>query len=208
MSITKQEIAQTPELEQYVTDVLSNSRRRLGSAILHSIDRTRGRWFVWAPGDRSPPNDFSTGGLFRTPDEEFWMRTPGVTAVPIPNAREFLADELFDFLQRSPEHICILSNEITDVGDPFFSRLPARVTFEGDVYHLLRREMSRDEIFATIKRADSIPIAYGLLSSIDSSGARGDQLSLDEYRSLVENAAGFYVRAFDGESYLVFSTIG
>lgn len=205
MSVEKREMPWMAELERYVTDVLRHSRRRLGESLAQSINLTAGRWFVWAPSEKPLPSDFSTGGLLPAPGEDAWVRAPGVTAVPTPSTRTFLADELHGFLQESPRHICLLANEITDIDDPFFPSLPARVTYEDDVYHLLRHEMSREEVFAVIKSADSIPIAYGLLSSIDAPVEFGEQLDSEQHQSLLAHAEGLYVRAFDGESYLLFS---
>jgi len=55
-----------------------------------------------------------------------------------------------------------------------------------------------------MRDADSIPISYGVLSCDSDLAAQPNVLSEERFKTIITNARGLYVGAFDGESFLVF----
>lgn len=187
----------------YILGILDDSRRSLGEALGSSVDLSVGRVITWAPENASLPRDFSQGGLLPEASPESWKHGPGSIAKPVESTAEALATEIQAFLSAAPGRVCLLANENVDPGDPVAATLPAKATYGKELYHLISPGLTDEEVVRILKRARSVPVFLGVLSSTSGLPSNENELGETTFRSIVAGAQGILVGAFDGEGFLV-----
>jgi hypothetical protein len=189
--------------EEYVRRVLGDSRRSLGEALKANVHLGEGKVFTWIPSDKSLPQDLSRGGLFPEPPESTWRRGRDAVAKPVVDAWALLADEVEAFVSKDTRHVCLLANEVVDVGDPVAANYPAAVAYGNELYHLITRATPKEQIPRILTVAKSVPVFVGVLSAADISPERKLELDRASLVQIVARLDGIVVGAFDGEGFLL-----
>ncbi len=114
-----------------------------------------------------------------------------------------------DFVRRGERRVCIFENEAASASYPWLQTAKSRVmTYEEEVYHLVLSGNAADsEITEAIREAGSIaPPTIGALTPWLGNSVPSDpigELAAGDLAAMARMAQAIMVRAYDGESYLI-----
>lgn len=192
-------VALGPEALAYVADRL-NWGLTLGELIA-----ARG-WvgaepYTWLPGNHDPAHlhDFERGGMLPIPDG----KRPGQTH-RIPDTNEELAEHIASYLDGGATRICVFENALACRDDPHTTSEPNVVTFDREVYHVLRGpSIPRDHVCDVIRAARTVLSSITVLSSVRHDWVLSETFSQQELEEIADRAVEVIAGAYDGESYVV-----
>lgn len=125
---------------------------------------------------------------------------------PVPNTDTWLGALILEALRETVEGICVIEEPIAKATDPYFARLEGRkVVHRNEVYYLLSAAAPAGEDGTIIRQASSIaPPDVGTVAS----GARAlanppSEIAEADLLRVARSASVVFVRAYDGESHLV-----
>lgn len=196
---------------EYIRQQLAQGKS-LAKFLLETVDIGAGKVTVLSavPLDPREIAQYGQGHVSRTNSVPRSIVIEGMThaAYPTPSANEQLADAVYALLG-SPADLCLLENSIAQVGDPYLMRAKSRLLFHGsEVYHALfsvDQDMAR--IINAIREAERPPVFVGAVGRAPWSSG-GDVTSLhtvtaEQLADFAKTAHCVFVRAYDGEGYLM-----
>jgi hypothetical protein len=197
----------------YIAKCLSDGHT-LSRLLLQAIRLDKGSVTTFLPESLGvdEAEDFQHGGKLPQPPPSEWRQWGHLVLKPIPSAIDDLVRTIREFLSRpGMEPICLLENELAERGDPGLARDTSKlVYFESEVYHVLTAEMAVEEqILQAIREAQSIPLFVGCLATLDPESRldprTAETVSLEDLSRIAQRVEKIFVRAYDGESYLIWS---
>jgi hypothetical protein len=131
-------------------------------------------------------------------------------AYPVPSAQEQLGNVIRGCLD-GEWNVCLLENHLAQTGDPWLARAKSRLLFHGsEVYHALfsvDRDMAR--VINAIREAERPPVFVGTVGRAPwSSGedvASLHTVTAEQLADFAKTARCVFVRAYDGEGYLMWT---
>jgi len=222
MSDAYKEITLGPEAVDYIRDRLAEGKT-LAKFLLDRGDLNKGRVTTFLPSeaDLSKVNNFSRGGVLPTPPPEthhHYTAPDGTKTVmvPVPDTSTELAAMIQGFLQQGDARICLFESAVAKPTDGFLSTPNAKdlrvLSFQENVYYLLKRQDDREKIEKTLRYAKSFRVLGVLVhlskdKFLDEDSVR-KELTLDELKVLAEETEKIVVGAYDGEGYLIWTRNG
>lgn len=225
MSDAYKEITLGPEAIDYVRDRLAEGKT-LAKFLLDRSDLDNGQVTTFLPtdADLSKINNFSRGGVLPTPPLEthrHYTAPDGTKTVmvPVPDTNTELAAMIQAFLKQRDARICLFESAVAKSTDGFLSTPNAKdlrvLTFQRDVYYLLKETDDREKIEKNLRYAKS-HLVLGVLVHLSNQDKflpldedfLRQELTLDELKILAEDTEKIVVGAYDGEGYLIWSRNG
>ena len=133
--------------------------------------------------------------------------------VPKPKADEGLFSVIRAHLEKEPDNLCILEEQLEDAGSYLNNPPPSGyigggsiLTYKNDLYFFHHGVKTCDEIRKAISYASSILICIGVLTSFPGGGnllAQHKEITDNQLRTLAENTESIFVGAYDGVGYLI-----
>jgi hypothetical protein len=119
-----------------------------------------------------------------------------------------------EFLEQGDARICLFESAVAKPTDGFLSTPDAKdlrvLTFQEDVYYLLKENADREKIDKNLRYAKSHLILGVLVHPSDQDkfllpdeGPLRKELTLDELKVLAEETEEIIIGAYDGEGYLI-----
>ena len=220
MSDAYKEITLGPEAIDYIRDRLAEGKT-LAKFLLDRGDLDKGRVTTFVPfdADLSRINNFSRGGVLPTPPPEthHHFTAPDGTKtvmVPVPGTSKQLAAMMQEFLSRSDKRIGLFESAVARSTDGFLSTPNAKdlrvMTFQEDVYYLLKENDDREMIHKTLQYAKSYLVLGVLVHLTDKDkfllqdeDSLRKELTLDQFKVLANQTEKIIIGAYDGEGYLI-----
>src|SRR5689334_19616267 len=202
MSEAYKEIALGPEAIDYIKDRLAEGKT-LAKFLLDRGDLDKGKVSTFLPSDAdlSKVNNFSRGGVLPTPPPEthhHYTAPDGTRSVmvPVPGTSTQLTIMIQEFLKRGDARLCLFES----FAKPTYGFLSAPnakdlrvLSFQEDVYYLLKENDDRELIDKTLRYAKSY-LVLGVLAHLsdedkflrlDEDSLR-KELTLDELKVLAD----------------------
>ena len=220
MSEAYKEITLGPEAVDYVRDRLVKEKT-LAKLLLDRGDLDKGKITAFLPtdADLSKVSDFSRGGVLPAPPPETYHHytTPDGTKTvmaPVPGTSNQLAAMVQEFLNRSDKRIGLFESAVAKPTDGFLSTPKAKdlrvMTFQEDVYYLLKANDDREMIHKTLQYAKSYLVLGVLVHLTDKDkflfldeDSLRKELTLDQLKVLANQTEKIIIGAYDGEGYLI-----
>lgn len=192
----------------------------LAHYILQRTDLETGKIFTFFPSELNildevikAKDSVEFGGIFPKPPSETHIKINGGIMVPVPNTNSYLAQIIYDFLNKQNRGICIFEEALAKPTDQGFVRKNKSpfVTFRDEIFYILQSKLNnlKDRIERIILDATEIyPGTIGVLSSIsDESQFEFEKqiITLDQIKHFAETADKIILGAYDGESYLIWT---
>jgi hypothetical protein len=213
MSATFVEMNLGPTAQRFMQERLADGNV-LAHQILKSTPQLVGRVTTFLPSNVAPKSveDFRNGGKLPTPPTSEWKGLHSddetLLMIPVSNTDSWLAAKIRDYLLQAKDRVCVIEDALKRPHDAVLRKLTTRYAVHNDqVYHLMfHADAENERVLKTIKAAKSNPIFIGVLSvwqgdPLDTK--RG--LTLAQLQSLSASTRGFFVGAYDGEGYLLWS---
>jgi hypothetical protein len=143
-----------------------------------------------------------------TPPQHIVIGELAFTAHSTPGAEGQLAQTIHSLLSE-PGSLCLLESSLARAGDPWLARAKSRVLFHGsEVYHALF-STDRDEmrIVNAIHEAERPPLFVGAVGctppDMPADISSFSTITAEQLANFAESVRCVFVRAYDGEGYLV-----
>jgi hypothetical protein len=186
--------------------------KTLARSLLHRLTTRAGLIVAPVPDDvpESSVLEFTEGLWSPAPEEagETVVAPDGsrMRIVPKPNLDSWLIEKIRAYLAREgPDpRVCVFENDSASPDAPWLRLRPIRtLTFDEEVYHVVRRGDTDDVIAATVRASQS-----WLFVGIFSTAPRGQDitatrsLTAPQLEELARNAEAVLLGTYDGEGYL------
>ena len=133
---------------------------------------------------------------------------------PVPGTSKQLAAMVQEFLNRSDKRIGLFESAVAKPTDGFLSTPNAKdlrvMTFQEDVYYLLKENDDREMIDKTLQYAKSYLVLGVLVHLTDKDkflfldeDSLRKELTLDQLKVLANQTEKIIIGAYDGEGYLI-----
>jgi hypothetical protein len=157
--------------------------------------------------------DFNTGGIvIDETEEKHFFKSNGkkmlMKAIPNRNTRKKLVEFILDFLQKNDNNYLIIEDTFASPSDPYILSNIHCLSCKDCVYHFLNAQHSnKDSINEVINNAVRGYLKIGILTYCNQKYniKKGKEISEEIIKMFAENTEHIFVRAYDGESELIWS---
>lgn len=215
MSIELQEKSTRAAAADYIRQQLAQGKS-LAKLLLEALDFDGGKSTALSavPLAAGEIVQFGWGHARRTDSAPRSVMINGTVhaAYPTLSANEQLADAVYALLG-SRADLCLLENSIAQADDPWLRRAKSRLLFHGrEVYHaLFSVDRDKARIIDAIHEAERPPVFVGAVGRVPCfSGPDVTSLhavTAEQLAEFAKTARCVFVRAYDGEGYLIWKRV-
>ncbi len=180
----------------------------LSNTVLNEVDLHKGSFFTILPQNAALERlyHFEHGGIIPAqPYGHTKHYAKGLKKWILPREIETVRPEvgrfIYQFITTEPQRYVLMEDAITKAGDPHLSIEHVQLALCGeDVYYLLQRTNSLDEVLYTFARVSHSWHSLAILASGEATQL--SQLSQKDLSHCCTQAAYIIIGAYDGEGYL------
>lgn len=206
--IEKREVTGVEALE-YLQNQLSLGGKTLSNYInQHPLQYGQVYSFVPKGTSQGSLYNFKSGGIYFSNKESL---SNGPILIPIRNdAKDILINIINEFIQNTDDNCCIFEEPNAKPSDPWISNSGIEYIFYGEeiFYFFDKSNNNKEGIENAIKRSDGYYFlcALGSLNFANHAGFTSFQsVSPELLKAFVQKIAFFFVKAYDGEGYLMWT---
>jgi hypothetical protein len=192
----------------------------LSKYILETIDLEAGQVTTAFPKQANLENiyKFQYGGILPTSPESEWREifdNDGRKHImkPLPMFYAYIEKNIRSFLSNSPRNICLFENAYAGASDGASRKYQSQIAiFQNEIYHLVvPGKDSNNNIEQVINESGTSLNLIGILTTLDvkySMISTGQRLTSHMLKDIAGQTEKLILRAYDGESFLVWHKIG
>ena len=198
-------VALGSQATQYIRECLAQGKT-LSKHILQLQDLEDGKVDTFVPDGVPTENVLN----FREGIHPFEPPTPpkdgSALWIPKLTMDDLLADEMYDYVRRSKDRLCVLEDELASPRDEYLKLVKTRFLSHGDeVYHLVCHGDDRSRVEETISQASGW-LFVGVLSVMPKTlRPKAAALTDQDLAEVARASRSVLVGAYDGEGYLVWT---
>jgi hypothetical protein len=204
--IEKRELSGLKPFEYIKERLLWGSKVLSGSVA--KIDLEKGKVYALVPAGISEDHlySFEQGGLYYSEIKE--INNTRIQSV-VNNSKELFQELIFNHIASASGNCCVFEEPDGSPSDPWVSKLNAEyIHYNEEMYYFFNTSnIAREKIEQATNYADGYYFLC-VLSSLDnelSEFKSGDEISFDSLKTIADNCQTFFVGAYDGEGYLMWS---
>ncbi len=182
--------------------------KTLSQKVIEKIDFRQGNFFTFLPANAELDRlyAFSYGGII--PAVSCGILACEVEGYPegfLPQQVITMDQELSEFIANytkiSLKHCAVVENVIMEPGEKFVNIKKVKMApYQQEVYYILDRENSIDQIYQTIRKSSQVWHFLSILTLLENT--KRSSLETDKLDDICENAKFIVVGAYDGEGYV------
>lgn len=206
--IVKQKISGS-NVRTYLKNELDKSSKTL-STYVSKLNLDDGEVFALVPQGVSEKSlyEFENGGLYK---EAVQSLSHAFNLIPIQNeARPFIIDLIYNYIEGNENNCCLLEETIGSLSDTWVKKSKIEFVYLRDemFYYFDIKNNEIEKIKEALKKSESYYSLFALSSynnEEDSKHRPIGEIRPEFLEEFVSNIVSFFVRAYDGEGYLMWN---